>query len=70
MSKRSNCHASEDQTIARDADIYQMTMEIDADYECVKVYKVYMIFKTHLIEELGLAKKGFPKDMTTKPQPG
>lgn len=45
-------------------------MEIDADYKYVKVYKVYMILRTHLIEEFGPVRERFHKRKITKPKSG
>lgn len=39
VSKKSDYHASEDHTLAENADIYQTIMDTDADYKCVKSTK-------------------------------
>lgn len=70
MVSRSDGHTSENHTIAGDASTYEAIIKIDADCRCVKVYKVYMVWKTYLIEEFGPVRKGFPKRMTAKPKYG
>lgn len=70
VSKKSDYHASENHTIAGNADIYKMIMETDADYKCVKVCKVYVVLRTQLVEEFGPVRKGFSKGIPTEPQLG
>lgn len=70
VSKKADYHSSEDHTLAGNADIHQTIMETDADYKRVKVYKVYMVLRTHLVEEFSPVREGFPKGMTTEPQLG
>lgn len=67
---RSDGRTSEDHTIARNAGTYEVIIKIDADCRCIKVYKVYMIWNTYLIEEFGPVRKGFPKRIMAKPKYG
>lgn len=71
VSMGSDSHASEDPIRSSgNSDIYQRIMEIDADCKCVKVYKLYVVLSTHLVEEFNPVTGGFSKGMTTELQLG